>query len=134
MAVWSIATLKWTNLRWRSKCYGFVTFTDDQVVDQVLNEGDHSIDGKTVDAKRATKQKSYDPPKPKKVFVGGVPNDISEEEMKAHFQQFGEIQEVVFPVDPESRKRRGFAFVEFVGDDAVDMACGNQIKPLVVRK
>ncbi len=55
---------------------------------QVLNEGNHLIDGKSVEAKRATKQKKV---KPKKVFVGGVPNETTDEDMETHFSQYGEV-------------------------------------------
>lgn len=60
-----------------------------------------------------------------RVFVGGVPYASSEEELKAHFSQAGEVLSVFMPIDRESGKKRGFAFVEFATVDdmnkAVDM-------------
>ena len=58
---------------------------------QVLEAGSHTVNGKTIEPKRATKQKRYEPQKPKKVFVGGVPNELSEDDMRAHFGQYGEV-------------------------------------------
>ena len=58
---------------------------------QALETGNHLIDGKSIEAKQATRQKRIEKPKPKKVFVGGIPNDITEEEMKDHFIKFGEV-------------------------------------------
>lgn len=60
-----------------------------------------------------------------RVFVGGVPYATTEEELKAHFSQAGEVVSVFMPIDRETGKKRGFAFVELATEDdmnkAVDM-------------
>ncbi len=60
-----------------------------------------------------------------RVFVGGVPYAATEEELKAHFAQAGNVVSVFMPIDRETGKKRGFAFVEFENEadmnKAVDM-------------
>ena len=46
-----------------------------------------------------------------KIFVGGLRNAISEEDLKERFGKFGKIQTVQIMVDKYSKKRRGFAFI-----------------------
>ena len=41
-----------------------------------------------------------------------------------------QIHEVVFPVIPETQKRRGFAFVEFTSEDSVENACQSNFQTL----
>lgn len=60
-----------------------------------------------------------------RVFVGGVPYASTEDELKAHFSAAGEVLSVFMPIDRDSGKKRGFAFVEYATVDdmnkAVDM-------------
>ncbi|HCC84018.1 TPA: RNA-binding protein [Candidatus Uhrbacteria bacterium] len=60
-----------------------------------------------------------------RVFVGGVPYAATEEELKAHFMAAGNVVSVFMPIDRETGKKRGFAFVEFENEadmnKAVDM-------------
>lgn len=57
-----------------------------------------------------------------RVFVGGVPYASTEEELKAHFSQAGDVVSVFMPIDRESGKKRGFAFVEFADEDGMNKA------------
>jgi len=49
----------------------------------------------------------------KKVFVGGLSWDTSEEGLSQHFSQAGEIVEAKIIQDRESGRSRGFGFVTF---------------------
>jgi RNA recognition motif-containing protein len=51
-----------------------------------------------------------------RLFVGNLPYDASEDEIRAHFASAGTLANVFIPVDRETGRKRGFAFVEF--DDA----------------
>src|SRR5262245_43403840 len=53
---------------------------------------------------------------PVRLFVGNLPYDASEDEIRAHFASAGNLASVFIPVDRETGRKRGFAFVEF--DDA----------------
>src|SRR5215813_12405632 len=48
-----------------------------------------------------------------RLFVGNLPFDVTEAELREHFATIGQLSYVYFPTDRETGKRRGFAFVEF---------------------
>lgn len=48
-----------------------------------------------------------------RIFVGNIPYDATEQEIREFFQRAGNITQVVIPKDRETGKPRGFAFVEF---------------------
>jgi len=49
----------------------------------------------------------------RKLFVGGLPANITEEEFRTFFAQFGELVDAVVMFDRETRRSRGFGFVTF---------------------
>jgi RNA recognition motif-containing protein len=58
----------------------------------------------------------------KKIFVGNLSFNASEEDIKAVFGAFGVVTEVFLPVDKFSNRPRGFAFVTMEDDAAADKA------------
>ena len=59
----------------------------------------------------------------KKVFVGGLPNDVDEEELSTIFQRYGHIMDVSVKRDSRNGRSRGFGFVMFATDtDAANAA------------
>jgi cold-inducible RNA-binding protein len=48
-----------------------------------------------------------------RLFVGNMPYGATEADLRAHFASVGEPSQVVIPVDRETGRPRGFAFVEF---------------------
>ena len=57
----------------------------------------------------------------KTVYVGGLADEVTEAVVRAAFIPFGELSDVQIPLDYESQKHRGFAFVEFeAAEDAKD--------------
>lgn len=52
-----------------------------------------------------------------KVFVGNLDFNTTKEEVQTLFSQIGELRDVFLPVDRESGRKRGFAFVEFSSDE-----------------
>jgi hypothetical protein len=38
----------------QSKCFGFVTFTDSNIVDEFMKQRPHVLDGRQIDPKRAS--------------------------------------------------------------------------------
>ena len=57
-----------------------------------------------------------------KLFVGSLAWSATEEEVRAAFEQAGEVTSVTIPTDRETGRSRGFAFVEMADDDAAKKA------------
>ena len=55
-----------------------------------------------------------------RLFIGNLPYGASEADLRAHFAAVAEPSHVVMPVDRETGRPRGFAFVEFVDREAAE--------------
>jgi RNA recognition motif-containing protein len=53
---------------------------------------------------------------PSKVFVGNLDFNTTRNEVQDLFAQVGEVRDVFLPMDRESGRPRGFAFVEYAND------------------
>jgi RNA recognition motif-containing protein len=47
-----------------------------------------------------------------KLYVGNLPNSMTEEELTSEFKEFGEIQSLKIITDRETGRSRGFGFIE----------------------
>ena len=67
----------------------------------------------------------------RKLFVGGLPTDITAAEFRAFFEQFGRLIDSVVMFDHETNRSRGFGFVSFEDPQVASMllAQGNEGKP-----
>ncbi|VAI45600.1 unnamed protein product [Triticum turgidum subsp. durum] len=102
--------------------FGFVTFSDPSVIDKVL-EDEHNIDGRTVEVKRTVPREemsSKDGPKTRKIFVGGLPSTLTEDDLRDHFSSYGNVVEHQIMVDHSTGRSRGFGFVTFESEDSVE--------------
>lgn len=59
----------------------------------------------------------------KKLFIAGIKDDVTEDQLKEYFSDFGAVTNVIIVVDKATGKKRGFGFVEFDDYDPVDRAC-----------
>ena len=50
------------------------------------------------------------------VFVGNLPYEVSQDDLKQVFQEYGTVKSVRLPTDRETGKVRGFAFIEMASD------------------
>lgn len=96
----------------RSRCFAFVVFKEATSVDKVFEGGDHAINSKKVDVKRAKA-------KPGKMFLGGLKAELTEEEIKKHFEQYGTIIEFEMPFDKTKNQRKGFGFITFEREETM---------------
>ncbi|CAO2210643.1 unnamed protein product [Urochloa humidicola] len=101
--------------------FGFITFADPAVVDRVIEE-EHVINGKPVEIKRtipkgAAPLKDF---KTKKIFVGGLPSALKEDEFKEFFSKFGKVMEHEIIRDHATNRSRGFGFIVFDAEKTVD--------------
>jgi len=108
----------------KSKGFGFVTFETEEEADKCMDERPHELSSRTIDVKRAVSREESMKPgahvQVKKIFIGGVREDVNDAELKAYFSQYGKITEFEVPVDRDTQKPRGFAFITFDDFDTVD--------------
>ncbi|XP_053202341.1 heterogeneous nuclear ribonucleoprotein 87F-like isoform X2 [Panonychus citri] len=107
----------------RSRGFGFITFSKSTMVDAAQSARPHKVDGREVEPKRAVPRESGKPESQatvKKVFLGGLKEDVEEEDLREYFKDFGNIINVNVVTEKETGKKRGFAFVEFDDYDPVD--------------
>ncbi|XP_026454350.1 heterogeneous nuclear ribonucleoprotein D0-like [Papaver somniferum] len=120
------------------KGFGYVHFSDPSVADKVLFKR-HVILGRLVGVEKAApkpgvghnnpyNQKGFSKKssendgqfRTKKIFVGGLPHSLTEEEFKAYFEKFGRTTDVVLPCTPSKDRHKGFGFVTFDSEEAVE--------------
>ncbi|KAL6567547.1 hypothetical protein OROGR_001215 [Orobanche gracilis] len=65
-------------------------------------------------------QGSPGPTRTKKIFVGGLASTVTETDFKKYFDQFGTITDVVVMYDHNTQRPRGFGFITFESEEAVD--------------
>eukprot|EP00195_Chlamydomonas_chlamydogama_P005718 CAMPEP_0202902426 /NCGR_PEP_ID=MMETSP1392-20130828/16842_1 /ASSEMBLY_ACC=CAM_ASM_000868 /TAXON_ID=225041 /ORGANISM="Chlamydomonas chlamydogama, Strain SAG 11-48b" /LENGTH=361 /DNA_ID=CAMNT_0049589185 /DNA_START=81 /DNA_END=1168 /DNA_ORIENTATION=- len=99
--------------------FGFITFKEESAAAAACRES-HIIDNRTIDAKPSVPQGESQRPRSKKIFVGGLAPETQDEEFKAYFSRFGTITEAQVMVDHNSGRSRGFGFVTFEEEEAVN--------------
>ncbi|XP_055937355.1 heterogeneous nuclear ribonucleoprotein 27C-like [Argiope bruennichi] len=113
----------------RSRGFGFVTFKDPNCVNAVLQSKPHEINGRTVDAKECTPrsmQRNKKAASQGKVFLGGLPPDITETDIRNTLSKFGKVNQVTIMCDQETKKCRGFGFLSFELEDSIEQACAQR--------
>uniref|UniRef100_A0A8C1TRK5 Heterogeneous nuclear ribonucleoprotein A/Ba n=2 Tax=Cyprinus carpio TaxID=7962 RepID=A0A8C1TRK5_CYPCA len=100
----------------RSRGFGFILFKESASVDKVLAQKEHRLDGRQIDPKKAMAMKKEPA---KKIFVGGLNPETTEERIREYFGAFGEIETIELPMDPKTNKRRGFVFITFKEEEDV---------------
>ncbi|GAB4846045.1 hypothetical protein Ancab_025044 [Ancistrocladus abbreviatus] len=117
----------------RARGFGFIVFADPAIAERVVLDK-HMIDGRTVEAKKAVPrddhhilsrnnssiQGSLGPGRTKKIFVGGLASSVTDSDFKNYFDQFGTITDVVVMYDHNTQRPRGFGFITYDSEDAVD--------------
>lgn len=58
----------------------------------------------------------------RKLFVGGLPQECTQDDLKEYFGQFGELERVQLKMDPTTGRSRGFAFVLYSDINGLEAA------------
>jgi len=115
-----------------SRGFGFITYEDPMSLNEVLKERPHTLDNKVIDAKPCTpkhmqpakKQYANQYPSSKKIFLGGISMEATEDDVKSYFSRYGVVVEVHFVSDKSdmTRPHKGFGFITFEDESSVDQA------------
>ncbi|XP_011882096.1 PREDICTED: RNA-binding protein squid isoform X3 [Vollenhovia emeryi] len=97
----------------RSRGFAFIVFAKAESLDKIMAAGDHVINNKKVDPKKAKARHG-------KIFVGGLSTELSDDDIKNFFSQFGTIVEVEMPFDKTKNQRKGFCFITFESEQVVN--------------
>jgi len=91
------------------------------MVDDVQKNRPHTIDGATVETKRAAPREDGGSAKSvKKIFVGGFKDKLEDSDLEAFFSEFGAISSAKQVLEKGTGKKLGFGFIEFEDYDSVD--------------
>ncbi|KAL6738330.1 hypothetical protein ANCDUO_04923 [Ancylostoma duodenale] len=110
------AQVKFDRVTGRSRGFAFVEFATGEGCKAALAAREQTIKNKQVEVKPAKSREN------KKVFVGGLPSDYNEGELRSHFEQFGKVEDIEWPFDKQTKMRRNFAFIVFEEEEAADKA------------
>jgi len=59
----------------------------------------------------------------KKIFVGGLSASTVQADLTSYFSTFGKVEEAMLMFDRQTNRHRGFGFVTFDSEEAVDKVC-----------
>jgi len=110
----------------KSKGFAVVKFAKDSMVDEAMSSRPHELDGRTLEPHRAGPiqyaKKLEARYKCNEIFIGGYVAEVTEDDLREYFGQFGNIEEVYIPKDKkDDTKVRGFATIKFDDYDPVDI-------------
>jgi len=111
--------VKYDHFTGRSRGFAFVEFTNGDACREALKQKDREIKGKKCEVKPAKSREN------KKIFIGGLPSDYSEPELRSHFEQYGRVDEIEWPFDKFQSKKKNFAFVVFEDEEAAARAAAS---------
>uniref|UniRef100_A0A671RN56 Heterogeneous nuclear ribonucleoprotein A1-like n=1 Tax=Sinocyclocheilus anshuiensis TaxID=1608454 RepID=A0A671RN56_9TELE len=63
-----------------------------------------------------------EPEQLRKLFIGGLSFETTDDSLRAHFEQWGALTDCVVMKDPNTKRSRGFGFVTYCGVGEVDAA------------
>ena len=128
----------------RNKGFGFTTFDSEEGLQSALSAQEYIIGGDIVKINRAGPRPEYEAGseaaesaaagsdadnrqaqsfgKGPRLYVGGVPDEVTEERLKAHFSRWGNVVDLYFP-GKKGQSRVNYCFVTFDNWRAAQRAC-----------
>ncbi|KAA6423901.1 MAG: hypothetical protein FRX49_05860, partial [Trebouxia sp. A1-2] len=107
----------------RNKGYGFATFATEQSLTLALQQRDskpvlHPVTAHVQSFGRGPR-----------LYVGGVPDCVTEERVREHFEKWGSVSDVYFP-GAGGQKRLTYCFVTFDNLQSAKRACNESDRSL----
>merc|ERR1719225_926193 len=98
----------------RSRGFAFVVFAEVETLNEVLKQ-DHAIKGKKVAVKKAASKQG-------KIYIGKFSDPtISEDVIREHFSQYGQVVEIQRPVDRmKNSEPKNFCFITFDKEESAN--------------
>ena len=82
----------------RSRGFGFVTYDKASQLDDCQAARPHDLGGKTLETKRATPRADAGKPEAqasvRKIFIGGVTDEMEDDDIRDHFEQYGKVTNI----------------------------------------
>jgi len=100
----------------RSKGFGFVEMGSEEAQKAIMQLNRANLNDHTLSVSEARPRPDSSAERgvpPVRLFVGNLPYTATGAELKEFFSSVGPVSSVILPVERESGKPRGFAFVEF---------------------
>lgn len=107
----------------KSRGFGFIIFEEPSVMNAILRQHNHKIEGKVIECKSCVpkdtpKQLDEDLSYENRIFIGGV-GELSDKIVYNYFSQYGEIDKLLLIKDKITLRSRGFGYVSFKRDSQV---------------
>ena len=99
-------TLKTDQNTGRSRGFAFVVFKTVEGVEAAVAEQNHMVKNKKVAVKKAQAKQG-------KIYVGKLKPELTDDQIKEHFAQFGTIANIEQPFDKQKNERKNFCFITF---------------------
>ncbi|CAH8589790.1 unnamed protein product [Schistosoma bovis] len=113
-----------------SRGFGFVTLENEDCVSKVLSVPEHWLKNKKIDPKKA--KPSREPLK--KIFVGGIDPEVTEDQIREYFSSFGKVESLDLPYDTQKGKRKHYIFVSFSTEAAAKKAISKERQDIFGRQ
>jgi len=134
----------------RPKGFGFVAFSSTEEATKAVSQERHELDERNVRVSYAKPRENVNSPeqleKGRKLYIGKLPWEINQEELKAYFEKFGTVEDAFLPTVSKYASlvngypvHKGFGFITYVNEEDANKAALHKnhfIKnePISVRK
>lgn len=124
-----------------SKGFGFLKMQDSSAFNQILVQKEHFIEGVFIDIQLPNNRpnsnyKKISMSSERTIFIGGLANETTAEDIKSAFEKFGEIADLTFRFyDSKVAKKsnRGFGFITFEDNATVKNLLKNRPEVYVLK-
>jgi len=103
-------TLKTDMATGRSRGFCFIVYKTVDGLEKAVSQSEHNIQNKKVAVKKAQAKQG-------KVYIGKLPADLSDDDIKNHMATFGTIANIEQPFDKMKSERKNFCFITYERED-----------------